>query len=824
MKESNKDSIIKFCPLPITIEKNKIITSQMEECICKIKISNKEGIGFFCKIPHKNQIIYTLITNNGILNESTIKEHKNLNVTLNDEKEIKNIEINENNNIYTNNEYNITIIEINPKNSNINHFLELDEIIFNDNLNFFNEGIYILHYPKYNNYTIASVSYGIFEKRNNLNLYFFCNIGTNSIGSPILNFANNKLIGIYKENKELNYNTGIILKNIIEDFLKNIKRVTPNYNNLNKNHNNVLPNIMETNLGPETGEDEEDSIEIINKYKNIKESVDIKQTILGPEDFDDEEEETNDQNLNAKSNSLSDKNNINNNNLNINNYNETKEKFNNNNNFNNTFNPNSYDDQKKSKIKKFEDTLNSLNINQELNKKSSNSDHNNIKIDENINYFSNKQLPRMKLNEEPKIEENERYISSNQIDGINLNNNNINNNINNNTNNNINNNMNASMNFGNNQINSMDKMNLNNNKKDLSISHFNLANNLNNDNNSEKNLINKSSFVPKFSFSMYKNVSKTGLKDLGNTSYLNSTLQLLGCDQRLASFFLNPSNAINATISLSFFIQRLYIHFYPYPENDMIEIYEPKNILGFLNKFGKIDNPNNLIKIILDTLHSELNIYNKNIIKKNPNKFNKKELIKDEIINFQNFNNSTIFNIFNWFELKESQCGICNKTSYEFNTHNILDLNIWKSYNFYKKNCIRIYDCLSFYQLPKQEQYYCESCRNYKNKLNLSKIYSSPNVFIFSLDRGNMDQNLLNVRFLVEEKINLMEFIENKAGPSFYELNGIVSIYMNQKRYVSCCKSPVDQQWYYYDNEIVQKVDFNVVINNHNNNNFLHVY
>ena len=84
-----------------------------------------------------------------------------------------------------------------------------------------------------------------------------------------------------------------------------------------------------------------------------------------------------------------------------------------------------------------------------------------------------------------------------------------------------------------------------------------------------------------------------------------------------------------------------------------------------------------------------------------------------------------------------------------------------------------------------------------------------------------MDINLLNVIFIVEEKINLDKFIENKNGPRFYELIGIVSIYMNEKRYVSCCKSPVDQQWYYYDNDTVSKVDFNVVINNHNNNNFI---
>ena len=303
MKESKDESIIKYYPLPVSMQKNKIITNQMEKYICKIKINNNEGIGFFCQIPYHNQNIYTLITNNNILNENIIKEHKSINITLNDEKENIFIEINENNNIYINNEYNITIIEINSKIVNNNFYFELDQIIFNSNINLSNEPIYILHYPKYNNCRMVSVSYGILEKNNNINFNFYCNIGKDSIGSPILNLSNNKLIGIFKENNELNYNTGIILRNIIEEFLRNIKLVDKDLNE-NENHNTIHPEIKKTILGPETGEDEEDNEEISNRNKDIKESVDIEKTILGPEAYDDEEEGKNDKNINIKSNKL----------------------------------------------------------------------------------------------------------------------------------------------------------------------------------------------------------------------------------------------------------------------------------------------------------------------------------------------------------------------------------------------------------------------------------------------------------------------------------------------------------------------------------------
>ena len=58
-------------------------------------------------------------------------------------------------------------------------------------------------------------------------------------------------------------------------------------------------------------------------------------------------------------------------------------------------------------------------------------------------------------------------------------------------------------------------------------------------------------------------------------------------------------------------------------------------------------------------------------------------------------------------------------------------------------------------------------------------------------------------------------------APRQYELNGIVSVYMREKKYICCCKSPVDKQWYYYQDEMINKVDFSIVIKNHNNNLFV---
>ena len=130
MSESSNSSLLKYYPLPITKDKNAIITEQMEKCICKIKIENSEGIGFFCKISHNNMKVYLLITNNNILNNNIIIAHKTINIFFDENIEYKTIEINENKNIYTSDQYGITIIQIHPEIDNINFFMELDQMIF----------------------------------------------------------------------------------------------------------------------------------------------------------------------------------------------------------------------------------------------------------------------------------------------------------------------------------------------------------------------------------------------------------------------------------------------------------------------------------------------------------------------------------------------------------------------------------------------------------------------------------------------------------------------------------------------------------------------
>ena len=216
----------------ISFESTQKILEQMNNCICKIKINNKQATGFFCKIPfpNKKNMKKVLITNNHIINqdllynnytqiELSIKEYSKM-ISINLKDRLK----------YTNKVYDITIIEL-KENDNINNYLELDDFILDDivtnidnikenyNKDYINQTIYIIQYPE----SELSVSYGVLSNiSDDKDNEFIHNANTKegSSGSPILNM-NNKIIGIHKEHIDKNnYNRGLFLNYAIKDFIK----------------------------------------------------------------------------------------------------------------------------------------------------------------------------------------------------------------------------------------------------------------------------------------------------------------------------------------------------------------------------------------------------------------------------------------------------------------------------------------------------------------------------------------------------------------------------------------------------------------------------
>ena len=93
----NKESILRGYPNIISYECSKKIINQMERNICKIKIGEEQGTGFFCKIPFpkKDKTLKVFITNNHIVDEKLLNDkNKHILIKIKDDNDYKKINLN----------------------------------------------------------------------------------------------------------------------------------------------------------------------------------------------------------------------------------------------------------------------------------------------------------------------------------------------------------------------------------------------------------------------------------------------------------------------------------------------------------------------------------------------------------------------------------------------------------------------------------------------------------------------------------------------------------------------------------------------------------
>ena len=200
--------------LSVNEDQLKIIEKQSKKSICKIKCNNdneKEGIGFFCKIPFKNKnnnFINVLIFHNYLIDISKSKE---IYVSLNNTDFNFTITIDDSRKKYIEkNKYEIAIIELKDSDTdNLNDilFLEIDEGL--EKIKY----IYCLDFSNNNknNYCPKFISISLNPD------YFIFDLSKqiNDLGSPLINFTNNKVIGLTQNNKK-----GVLIKEPIKKFFE----------------------------------------------------------------------------------------------------------------------------------------------------------------------------------------------------------------------------------------------------------------------------------------------------------------------------------------------------------------------------------------------------------------------------------------------------------------------------------------------------------------------------------------------------------------------------------------------------------------------------
>jgi len=240
-------------PNSISKKETKYINSQMEKCICKIKINddkdNKYGTGFFCNIPFPDysNLMPVLITSNNILGEKEIIPGNKINLLINDDSYSYTIHFDDSRLTYTNKDYDITIIEL-KKDDNLNVCgIEIDYDFYQTFVPSNKLSVYILFYS---NLIYSECLFGVVNKKTEDNCYFqYTYLKENNeesisptSGCPIINLNNFKVIGIHKSKQNnKKYNVGSVIKWPIEEFKKTYEIIYKNKSN--QNNYFILKNI-----------------------------------------------------------------------------------------------------------------------------------------------------------------------------------------------------------------------------------------------------------------------------------------------------------------------------------------------------------------------------------------------------------------------------------------------------------------------------------------------------------------------------------------------------------------------------------------------------
>ena len=344
-----------------------------------------------------------------------------------------------------------------------------------------------------------------------------------------------------------------------------------------------------------------------------------------------------------------------------------------------------------------------------------------------------------------------------------------------------------------------------------------------------------------------------GLANIGATCYMNATLQCLSNIKKLTNYFLiNQKKYLdnNSKYDLSKEYAKLIDNLWN--KNQDKKYYEPYD---FKNKIGdKIplfkgiaaNDSKDSILFIFEQLHKELNepnineLNNMNNLNNNNinnqifdqrNEKNQYELFKKD---YYAKNNSIIQKIFYGEQESLSHCFTCNVTTYNFNIFNFLIFPLEKVRlylinknkngfaNVTLENCFEQY--ISKEIMSGSNQMYCNYCHNYSDYSMNNIIYKHPEVLVIILYRGKALE--FDVEFDYPNFIQINNFINLENNDNYnnsdiieYELISVITHLGESSmsgHFIAYCKSPVDNNWYLYNDAIVTKCNN---LNRNNNSN-----
>lgn len=342
-------------------------------------------------------------------------------------------------------------------------------------------------------------------------------------------------------------------------------------------------------------------------------------------------------------------------------------------------------------------------------------------------------------------------------------------------------------------------------------------------------------------------MNNNGIKNLGNTCYMNAVLQCLYASPLFMPYILhkkydkglkiniiqllNHNNDISKIIStykntVTYQLHKVFKKLNTY--NRAINPSSFKKIISALNQefagYGQNDSSELLI-FIIDKIHTELlkPIIIYDIFADINNIFFNKTMMKFMMYN-KNYlkNNYSIINdIFNGIFYSEIKCHECNELSQIFEYYNILSLPI-------PDNNVSLETCIDNFFLEEKfnenNKYKCSKCNKYVDATKKIYMWESPNILIIQLKRfNNCNYKQNKIQTTIKYPFNNLSmdsfFCSHNPHKCKYDLYAVINHMgsLNYGHYIAMTKNQFDNQWYEFNDENVNRINnLNMIISNYN--------
>ena len=289
--------------------------------------------------------------------------------------------------------------------------------------------------------------------------------------------------------------------------------------------------------------------------------------------------------------------------------------------------------------------------------------------------------------------------------------------------------------------------------------------------------------------------------------------------------------------------------------NSYFAPYKFKEKISDMNELfqgAQANDSKDLVNFIIMTLHEEMNRVEKSNQNKNNfmnieiNQTNKNDVLQNFMKFFQGENKSKISDLFYAQNNTMTTCQKCKETKYNFQTYFFLifpleevrkfNINIKKNlfiqnynymnninpilfqkmlnnflFNIQNQNSVNIYNCFEYNRkvdfFTGDNSMYCNRCKAQFPASYMTQLYTGPEILIIVLNRGVGIQYKVKLEFT--ESLDLTYYIEEKNTGCLYNLIGVVT-HMGESgangHFIAYCKSPIDKQWYRYNDDLVSLV------------------